>query len=236
MPKKLNRYIRYLQKRHDNLLNMNNKHENPWLFERNSRREIRNIVFLETEESPSPRLHSNTNYQRMLIEKMDEIMEKQRQKEIAEGSPCSSQADPLRRKYTLAKRPSLIHSIDEKGAVPMSSNLNVIPHANEIIDKKYIRTPTAITIKDFRHSETAESPIPIRRTITHNLMFLRNKSDFEDSQIEFDQDFILCTVFGYKNVRESKLFYRYTLKKEMISLIHSFQSKEMTTVKAFSLS
>lgn len=134
--RKLARCIRYLRKRQHDILNQNNKIENPWLFERNSRKEIRDIVFLQAEESETPRLHSNANYQWILLAKIEDIIEKQRLKDIAEGSPNSSSVG-MTRTFSLVKRESISKTKEEVGTVPMDSRLQLIRHANELTEKRY---------------------------------------------------------------------------------------------------
>lgn len=52
---------------------MHRKQELPWLFERNSRKEIQKLVFIQTEEAQSPRLHNNINYQNEIMHQIERI-------------------------------------------------------------------------------------------------------------------------------------------------------------------
>jgi hypothetical protein len=111
-------------------LNHNLRKENPWLFQRNSRKEIQELVFLQTEEVQSPRLHNDIKYQSLMLTKIEEVIEKQKLIEYKDYSPTSSPEG--RFQFGLAKRPSRIATKEEEGSVPLSSNLHVVPHANEV--------------------------------------------------------------------------------------------------------
>lgn len=196
----LTQSVKYLHQKELQHLNTSIREGNRWLFDKNSRKEIQRLVFSDADAPNTPLLHNNIFYQQLILIRMEEILELQKPKEAGETSRMSSQVRLLRRNLTLSKRSSVAKSREDEGAVPLSAQLNVIPHANEMTDKKFMRTPTIFSAaKEFRRTSSIISPL-LKQKTTQNLMFLDTGANPIDSNVLFDQDFILCTVFGYKNV------------------------------------
>lgn len=62
--------------RHRRFINESTRNENSWLFNRNSRLEIQKLIFLQTEEINSPRLHNNEHFHEILYCRIEELIHK----------------------------------------------------------------------------------------------------------------------------------------------------------------
>ena len=223
VPPKLRRFIRHLKRRQVKLMNLNVMTENPWLFARNSRKEIQNLVFQQHEDIQSPRLHENVLYHNIIMARIEEVLERENPT-LIEPSEEISNNNFQSRNTKLMKRGAINDIKIEPEIIPLTDTIEVIPHANEINKQKMIRKPTVMQLREKEEEESdneqnaeniENSSIPrndsnpnsnqvilnmFRRNTTQNLVFIERKFDDRGEEVEFDQDFILCTVFGYKNV------------------------------------
>lgn len=106
------------------------------LFQRFARREIQNLVFLQTESISSPRLHNTFLHQNLMNLRIDELVEKLVHSNINEPSENTSLGHSLIKDLKLSRRPSILTTKEEEGSVPLSKTLNVIHHANDVAVKR----------------------------------------------------------------------------------------------------
>jgi len=117
-------------------MNQHHKWENFWLFTRDNRQEITNLVMMQGENVDTPRLHNSTLLQMLMIQKMETIMKIQGYQDPEEVLPPSARSKAFRACFSLAKAQSIVKTKEEAGTVPISSNLEVIPHANDKSNKR----------------------------------------------------------------------------------------------------
>ena len=223
VPPKLWRFIRHLKRRQVKLMNSNVMTENQWLFARKGNKEIQNLVFQQHEDIPSPRLHENVLYYNIIMARMEEVFKKENPR-LIETSENASINHFYSKNTKIMKRGAIndVKIVPEN--ISFTDTIEIIPHANEINTRKNMRKPSVmllrgqnneeesaheqnvVNISNLRHDSNLMSNNNqaflhlFRDNTTQNLIFIERKIDNKGKEVEFDQDFILCTVFGYKNV------------------------------------
>lgn len=126
-------------KRHRIFINESTRNENSWLFNRNSRLEIQKLIFLQTEEITSPRLHNNMQFYDLLSLRIEVLIQRHiywNQKEVDEETSVNQS---LIRKMRVSRKKSTVLPRDEEGSVPLSRTVNVINYQSNINLKKYLK-------------------------------------------------------------------------------------------------
>lgn len=105
----------------------------------------------------------------------------------------------------LSRKKSTVLPKDEEGSVPLSRTVNVINYQSNINLKKYLKDKTSVAENEKEHSVSSatSSNIAVKRKQTENLVFLHRFSN-KRMTMAMDQDVALCSVYGYKNVGDSR--------------------------------
>ena len=231
MSSKFKRYEKHMINHQAKSISESMHSEHYIMFQRYARREIQNLVFLQTEPIYSPRLHNNFLLQSMMNTRLDELIDKLVFMKVNEPSDITSIGHSLIKDLKLIRRPSIMTTREEEGSVPLSKTLNVIHHANDVTPKRFSRIHSIMTVKEKEESFSTSSEKS--NTISkeaNNLIFIEKQDQERESQPQFDPDFILWTVFGYKNVSLSSKLWRCMFEKEMIFTKYSFQLNDMIMV------
>jgi len=119
-------------------MNQNQIWEHFWLFAREKGKEITELVMMQADDFDTPRLHKNTIYQLIMLNKIEEVMDIHGYKDPPDILPSSPHSvnHQMRSSFTLAKSRSIVKTKEEIGTVPVSNNLEVVAHANELSNKR----------------------------------------------------------------------------------------------------
>ena len=197
--------------------------ENSWLFNRNSRLEIQKLIFLQTEEILTPRLHNHVNFYDILSSRIDELIERHIYSNPDEVDEETSVPHSVIRHMRVSRKKSVILPKDEEGSVPLSRIVNVVNHQSNNTLKKYFhnRTILAERAREESNSSHISSTVNLKKKESDGLIFL-NKLSNKRMSLNFSPDEALWNVYGYKNVNLTQLQNRYISKQMMMYEKSSF--------------